>query len=411
MDQEYTGQQTGITITEKDESGLLIGDPKLVAAALPGPLGSAAATFNSTKAALADGQVSGGEIAGIASGAAGFVSSCLEATSIATDPVGWLVGQGLNFLLSVVQPLQDAIHLVSGDGPALVTAAANFNAIAKGLSDYSTKFVAEAQQSLAEWKGQAADTAATKLAQFGHGIEGVAAQSGDIAQLLQISGMVMQVIEEFLKAVLTELITWLIMIWIPALAAAVPTFGASTAAAGAATGVRAAQTTSKVARYVQKLRELLGEIQAFLAKLKDFFGKWKGDFAQIMDTKAMQSGLAKLETESAKEAGRGTSLTTKMMHPDDGVIGTRVSTGAADSFDAAWKKGALSQAGLGKLVGKDGGLQVPDSAKDWGQLGADVASKAAKYGSGIDKGVTYGETGGGQEPEQTPGEIADNLDF
>jgi hypothetical protein len=53
------------------------------------------------------------------------------------------------------------------------------------------------------------------------------------------------VIEEFIKALVTEFITWLIMIWIPALAAAVPTCGGSTAAAGAATGIRGAQTGAR----------------------------------------------------------------------------------------------------------------------------------------------------------------------
>jgi hypothetical protein len=118
--------------------------------------------------------------------------------------------------LSIVQPLQDAIRFVSGDGPALANAAGNFGNIGTGLQDYAQKFVEDAIQSLSQWDGPAAEAAATKLAQFSKGIDGIAGQAGDIAQLLQISSMVMTVIEEFIKALVTEFMTWLIMIWIPA---------------------------------------------------------------------------------------------------------------------------------------------------------------------------------------------------
>ncbi|HVV14310.1 WXG100 family type VII secretion target [Amycolatopsis sp.] len=406
-DETITGQQSGISIKKRQDPGFVNTDTNTMLSALPGPLGSGYGTFNTVKGALADGQVSGGEIAGIAGSAAGFVSSCMSVSSIATDPVGWLVGQGLNFLMTVVQPLQDAIHFVSGDGPALAAAAGNFGAIGTGLQQYSQKFVQEAQASLANWDGDAADAAATKLAQFAEGIDGIAGQSGDIAQLLQISSMVMQVIEEFIKAILTELITWLIMIWIPALAAAVPTCGGSTAAAGTATGVRAAQTGSKVSRYVQKLKELLDTVKNFLVKLKDFFGKWKGNFKQIMDTKAMQSGLAKLESQSAKEAGKNADWGTRLNSAEGGMVGKRAYDGAGKSFGTTGKKAGLNTVGLGGLVNKKGEIEVPGTVKGKTQLGVDAAGKVAKHGSNVDKAAGYGETGGDQTPEET----SDDLNF
>ncbi|KAA9162994.1 hypothetical protein FPZ12_010440 [Amycolatopsis acidicola] len=331
----------------------------------------------------------------------------MSVSSIATDPIGWLVGQGLNFLMSVVQPLQDAIHFVSGDGPALSKAAENFGSIATGLQQYSQKFIQEAQASLANWDGDAADAAAAKLARFSQGINGIAGQSGDIAQLLQISSMVMTVIEEFIKAILTELITWLIMIWIPALAAAVPTCGGSTAAAGTATGVRTVQTGSKVSKYVQKLKELLDTIKNFLVKLKDFFGKWKGNFKEVMDTKAMQSGLAKLEAQSAKEAGRSASVGTKLQSAEGGMVGERAYLGAGKSFGKETKKAGLGTVGLGGLVNGKGEIEIPGTAKGRTQLGVDAAGKAAKYGSDGEKAAGYGQTG----EDETPEETSDELNF
>lgn len=195
-----------------------------------------------------------GGIAGLSSEGTALVTSVVEfGQGMVTDPLGFLVGQGLNFLIAIVQPLEDAIHFVSGDGPALQQAGENFGAIAQGISDLSTRFTEDLQSTVTTWGGSASEAAATKLGEFAHGIDGVAGQAGELAELLMMSSMVMQVIEDVIKAILTELITWLIMIWIPALAAA--------------TGVRVASTASRVSRIVARLRQLLAKIMDFLRSL------------------------------------------------------------------------------------------------------------------------------------------------
>ncbi|MER6794169.1 hypothetical protein [Amycolatopsis mediterranei] len=70
--------------------------------------------------------------------------------------------------------------------------------------------------------------------------------------------------EDLVKAILTEFVTWLILLWVPALAAAVPTCGASLSAAAPVTEVKAAQTTAKTTRKVNKLRELLQKVLDWL---------------------------------------------------------------------------------------------------------------------------------------------------
>src|ERR1044072_7367692 len=139
----------------------------------------------------------GGDVRGAAVAGAGFVQSCKDdVTAIATDPLAWLIAQGLNFLITVVQPLQDLIHFVSGDGPALMNAASNFNKIGQGLAQYAETFVKDMDEQLKGWGGAAKDAARARMERFATGIGGTAGQAGDIAQLLQISSMVMTVIEE-----------------------------------------------------------------------------------------------------------------------------------------------------------------------------------------------------------------------
>lgn len=267
-----------------------------------------------------------GGFASLASEGAALVSSFSEAGEIAVDPIGWLVNQGLSFLISIVEPLEDAIHFVSGDGPALQQAGENFGLLAEGLTKLRDGFTEDLASSVQSWGGQTADAAATKLGEFASGIDGVIGQAGELSELLLTSSMIMQVIEDLIKAILSELIIWLVMIWIPALAAAVPSFGSSTAAAGAATGVRVASTASRVSRIVAKLRGFLDKILQFL---RSMVGRTKNVGAAFK--KAMADKKAGVSTADGAVAGLGKRDLHKgwvdKMNSSKGIVGERVNQG------------------------------------------------------------------------------------
>lgn len=347
---------------------------------------------NAVKAAdaaekLTDGDVTRSELQALQGEASGFIQSCAgTAMGIAADPIGWLVGQGLNFLISVVGPIQDAIHWVSGDGPALSQAAENFNAIGEGLTDLRDKFREDLESSLSNWGGDAAEAAGTKLGEFAKGIDGVAGQAGEIAQLLQMSSMVMTVIEDFIKAILTELVTWLIMIWIPALAAAVPTAGASTAAAGASTTARVATTGSRVARMVARLRKLLDDFLNFLRSLRNRASNFRDGFRRAMEAKRTRA------TQADNNLADASKLPWKQpmdkLRSTDGMIGERVQQGFWQSMGSAAGDTAAAQVGAG--VGTNAG-----------------ADKVLRNQSNLSKGTEYDRTG----DDQSAAETEDYLDI
>jgi hypothetical protein len=348
----------------------------------------------------------------------GIATICLDATTfvqsasstivdIATDPLGWLVGQGLSFLINVVQPVQDAIHFVSGDGPALGTAAENFGTIAKGLQEMAVNFADVADEKLAGWEGDAGDAARRGLGEFANGINGTAAKAGDLAQMLQISSMLMTFIEELIKAILTEVITWLIILWVPAIAAAVPTCGASTAAAGAATPPKVAATTGKTAKQVNKLRELLTKVLEWLRKMQ----------AKIASTKL---GKLVLGDGNAVEgfASRNGKGMVGSMWAEKGTLGKRIAeaphvlnkTKDAIDLDASLRHGALRdtlEEAKGSVTKGVLGAEPGDFRENTGKAITDAAGKVIGYAKDGKKIYDYGEQGQDQSDEET----ARDLDF
>ncbi|WP_328648807.1 hypothetical protein OHS58_16090 [Amycolatopsis sp. NBC_00348] len=189
-----------------------------------------------------------------------------DMVTFAMDPIGWLVSHGLNMLLELVQPLQDALHQVTGDGPAIGHASENFVTIAQGFVALAEDFEKTGDTALAEWVDDAGNAAKEALGDFSSGIRGVGSAAGSVAEVLQMWSMVMVVIEEVIKGIITELVSWLITLWLPALAASVISFGSSVAAAMTASIAKAASVLKKVTGYLGKFGKLLDTFIEFMAK-------------------------------------------------------------------------------------------------------------------------------------------------
>ncbi|MGW4489580.1 hypothetical protein ACWEOE_37825 [Amycolatopsis sp. NPDC004368] len=201
---------------------------------------------------------------------AGFVANAaMDVASFALDPVGWLVSNGLNMLLELISPLQDALHFVTGDGDSLKDAAGNFSQIGEGFVKLGDDFAKKGKDELRTWVGDGGEAARKSLDQFSEGIKGVGSTAGGIAETLQMWSMVMTVIEEVVKAIISELVSWLIYIWLPALAASIVSLGSSVAAAMTASIAKAASAFTKITSKLGKLGELLQKFMTFLAKWTD----------------------------------------------------------------------------------------------------------------------------------------------
>jgi hypothetical protein len=194
-------------------------------------------------------------------------SAAADVTFFAMDPIGWLVSHGLNMLLELVQPLQDALHQVSGDGPAIGHASEEFITIAEGFVALADDFEKTGDTSLKDWVDDAGNAAREALGDFSSGIRGIGSSSGSVADVLKMWSMVMVVIEEVIKAIISELVSWLITIWLPALASSVITLGGSVAAAMTASVAKAASVFAKVTRHLGKFGKLLDDFMQFLVKV------------------------------------------------------------------------------------------------------------------------------------------------
>ena len=116
--------------------------------------------------------------AGRATGRRSSARAAADVTTFAMDPIGWLVSHGLNMLLELVQPLQDALHQVTGDGPAIGHASDNFVTIAQGFVALADDFEQTGDTALKDWIDDAGNAAREALGDFSAGIRGIGSAAG-----------------------------------------------------------------------------------------------------------------------------------------------------------------------------------------------------------------------------------------
>ncbi|TCO62937.1 hypothetical protein [Actinocrispum wychmicini] len=286
----------------------------------------------------------------LAADGAKFVgSAAADVTMFALDPIGWLVSHGLNMLLELVHPLQDALHQVTGDGPAIGHASENFVSIAQGFVALADDFEKTGDTALKDWQDQAGEAAREALGDFSAGVRGVASSAGSVAETLRMWSMVMVVIEEVIKAIVTELVSWLITIWLPALASSVITLGGSVAAAMTASIAKAASVFAKVTRH-------LGVFGRLLEKFMEFLGKMSGTIERIT-AKFRLGKVVKAGDRSIPVIGKVAERTTFV--PSRRVATTAFGT-AAGVGPLATGAGIKAGIGAAKGVGKEAYEDVHD---------------------------------------------------
>jgi hypothetical protein len=203
----------------------------------------------------------------VGDGAAFVGNAALDATFYIFDPVNWLVSHGLDMLLELVQPLQDALHQVTGDGPAIGHASENFVAMAQGFVALADDFEKTGDTALKDWLDEAGDAARAALGDFSAGIRGVGSSAGSVADVLRMWSTVMVVIEDVIKAIISEFASWAICVWATAFATSVMSFGASVGTAMTLSVQKAATALRKVTKHLGVFGRLLDKFMALLKKL------------------------------------------------------------------------------------------------------------------------------------------------
>ncbi len=191
-----------------------------------------------------------------------------EITDAASDPLGYLISQGLSFLEHYFTPLNDLINQVTGNPDAANAAADDWRDISTDMAQMS-RDMADLAGSFDSWLGTGHDTAVQQLTKFSAALDGISGEVAQMANALEISGSIMQAAKDLINSILSTLIEWAVWTFLAAQAAAPVTFGASEGVAAVAIEGESAVQIARGTRVVSKLESLIIRVRKLLPELKD----------------------------------------------------------------------------------------------------------------------------------------------
>lgn len=265
----------------------------------------------------------------------------MQANSLASDPLGTLISWGLDFLVGLIQPLEDALEWVSGSPDQMRDAATIWGRVSEADVKLS-EALAETLTPLAEWTTSDGETAKGRIDDLAASIFGLAKSAGGLESVLSWAQALAEIIKEAIKWLISELLRFFLIVVFPKVAAAVATFGASLASAVGLAVAESARVTMRATTFINRVK------QAF-AVLKDVFAKFLSEALPGIAISSLQNSVSSLgnggvEGDAPETGGGGGAIsisalrevapTMEMISEDTSGVADVVSTAASD--DLTW---------------------------------------------------------------------------
>lgn len=209
------------------------------------------------------------------------------------DPVFALANAGLTIVLELVTPLNDLLEMVSGDPGQMARQQEVWGQVQEALGALGEEVGTAVGTCIPNWSGSAADAAYNQLYGLSAAIGAMSHEAGGIKQLLAWAEVVAQTIYDVIKSILSELVSWLIMRGLVALAASSFTFGAAIAEFILSGMVKAMTAIQRALSKFAAAGKIFAKIAPLLEKFFLPAGKplWKAVLMRGLITGGITAGL------------------------------------------------------------------------------------------------------------------------
>ncbi|GAA1660788.1 hypothetical protein GCM10009830_02350 [Glycomyces endophyticus] len=170
------------------------------------------------------------------------------------DPVQWLAGTLLDFLVQLFQPLEDLVGLVSGNESRMRRSAEMWVKVAEGCQEVGDYITETGGAALADWVGADGDAARGSVGETGRAVSTMGFVAVGMNALLTQMGDLAKMLRQDIVDLIAKGVSWMLSTLLPQVAASVATFGASLAAA-VATGV--AKVASMIMSALRSIAQVL----------------------------------------------------------------------------------------------------------------------------------------------------------
>ncbi|WP_030144252.1 hypothetical protein [Glycomyces sp. NRRL B-16210] len=228
-----------------------------------------------------------GDITSVQGAAEEFWSFVENITDPKFNPVEWLAGSLIDFLIQVFQPLEDLVGIVSGNESRMKTSASMWDTVAKGAPQVSEYVIAVGDAGLADWQGADGDAARTRVTEAAQVIDGLGYMAVGMEALLTCMAEVAKALRQDIVDLLAKGVSWALTRLLPQVAAGIATFGATVATAIADAVYKVASMLMKAFNRIRQATDIFGKAARVLAKIWEILEKIKPVLEFLKKNKTM----------------------------------------------------------------------------------------------------------------------------
>jgi hypothetical protein len=183
---------------------------------------------------------------------------------VGIDPVKWLAGTLVSFLIETFQPLEDLLGLVTGNETRMQESGQMWQEVGNAMPPISEYMNSTVEGELASWMGDDGDVARTRVMELGLMMDAMGFLALGMQQVLNMMAGVARFLREKVESLIASGVAWIIKTIVPQVAAATATFGAMlplciamTVAQIAGLVLDAIQAINAAVQFVQNLGQTL----------------------------------------------------------------------------------------------------------------------------------------------------------
>jgi hypothetical protein len=202
--------------------------------------------------------------------------------AVGLDPLKWLAGTLVDFLIQTFQPLEDLLGLVTGNEARMNVSANMWQEVGGAMPPIADHMLAVVEGELAEWEGEAGSAARARVMELSLMVDAMGYLAGGMQGVLQMMAGLAKAIRKFVEKKITDGVVWVIQTIAPQIAASIATLGAAAPVCIAMTVAKIAGLVLDAIQMVQAAIQMFQGLGELLNLIQDIFTIFKPFVAELV---------------------------------------------------------------------------------------------------------------------------------
>lgn len=208
--------------------------------------------------------------------------------AVGLDPLKWLVGTLVDFLVQTFQPLEDILGVVTGNEARMNVSANMWQEVAGAMPPIADYMNTVVDGELADWEGDAGSAARARVMELGLMIDAMGFLAYGMQGVLQMFAGIAQALRQFVQKLITDGVCWIIKTIAPQVAASIATLGAYAPVAIAMTVAKIAGLVLDAIQMIQAAVQVFQGLGDLLTLIQDVFAIFKPFIAELVNVPKFQ---------------------------------------------------------------------------------------------------------------------------